>query len=169
MSGPRRVLVTALAVLAALALAGCAGSTTPTPAGSPTASYEPAPADFPLLGAWTTTITREELQAAGMTDPGGLNENSGVFTWAFEADGTWRQVQLSLDGSPVVNPAFGGHYTVEDQVIEAVTDFPVAYAGDVVHFAFDVDGDAVTFEVLDPPDDILPIITETHPWTRTSP
>ena len=171
MSDPRRVLVLAFVLVAAAA--GCGGggasTTTTTATGSPAVSYEPAPADFPLLGAWTTTITREDLEAGGITDPGLLNENSGRFTWAFEADGTWRTVQQSLDDAPVMNPAFEGYYTVADGVIEATTTFPEQYADDGLHYAFTLDGDAVTFDLLDPPDPILPLVIETHPWTRTSP
>jgi len=170
MSRPCRALIAALGALAvAFAAAGCsAGSATPSP-GSPGVSHEPAPSGFPLLGAWTTTITRDDLNAGGVTDPGLLNENSGRFTWAFEPDGTWRSVQESLDGAPIMSPAFEGYFTVTDGIIEATTTFPLQYADDGLHYEFTLDGDAVTFDVLDPPDPILPVIIETHPWTRVSP
>jgi hypothetical protein len=164
-----RIFLLAAALAAAIVATGCTGpatSSSPSPLG---ASHEPAPAGFPLLGTWTTTITRDDLQAAGLTEEGILKENAGTFTWAFEADGTWRQVMVSLDGSPVMNPVFNGYYTVEGDVLTAVTEFPEIYRDEGLHYTFELDGDAVTFDNSNPPDPIWPVIIETHPWTRVTP
>ena len=155
-------------VILAIFVAACASPTASPSLGSG-ASHDPAPADFPLIGSWTTTITRDDLTAGGVTEDGLLNENSGVFTWVFEADGTWRNVQASLDGSPVMHPVFSGYYTVEDGVLVAVTEFPEEYRDDGLRYTFEVNGNSVAFEVTNPPDPMLPIIVESHPWTRTQP
>lgn len=152
----------------AVLLAACARpDATGTPAAG--ASHDPAPAGFPLIGAWTTTITRDDLRAGGVTAEGLLGENSGIFTWAFEADGTWRQVQIGLDGSPLLNPVFSGYFFVDGDVLVAVTEFPEQFADDGLRFEFEVDGDAATFDLLNPPDPMLPVIIEAHPWTRGTP
>jgi hypothetical protein len=94
MPRPAGTWISALATaLAATSLvAGCVGLAGSTSSGTAGASHDPAPAGFPLLGSWTTTITRDDLRAGGITEEGLLVENSGIFTWALEADGTWRSV-----------------------------------------------------------------------------
>lgn len=154
---------------ATISLAGCANPPGSTSSGTAGASHDPAPSGFPLIGSWTTTITRDDLREGGVTEEGLLNENAGAYTWAFEADGTWRQVMVSLDGSPVMNPVFSGYYTVDDDVVIAVTEFPEMYRDDGLHYPFEVSGDTVRFDILDPPDPMLRILTETHPWTRVQP
>jgi hypothetical protein len=164
---PSVALVAALAATILVTACGSpAGSMSPSPAG---ASHDPAPADFPLIGTWTTTITRDDLRAAGVTAEGLLNENSGFFTWALEADGTWRLVMVSLVGAPVMNPVFSGYYTVAGDVLVAVTEFPDIYRDEGLQYAFELDGDAVTFDNPDAPDVMWRVIIEAHPWTRAVP
>jgi hypothetical protein len=157
-----------LGVLAIL-LSACAGSGGSTSPATSSASHKPAPSGFPMLGGWTTTVTKDEIAARGFADPGIQNENSGTFTWVFEADGTWRSVQASLDGSPIRNPVFSGWYTVNGSTLTLVTDFPEAYRDDGIDYAFTVEADAVRMQVLNPPDDVMPIVFESHPWIRTQP
>jgi hypothetical protein len=164
----------ALLLATTVALSACAGgggpSSTPgrasASASSATASGGGIPVGFPLLGSWTTSITKDDLAAAGVTDPLARNENSGRFTWAFAPDGTWSQVQESLDGSPVNSPVFRGTYTADDGSLVATTTFPEQYRDEGLHYEFVLEGDTVRFDVLDPPDALLPIIVETHPWAR---
>jgi hypothetical protein len=161
----------ALALVAIMAIgpAGCASPAGSASSGTSGASHDPAPSGFPLLGSWTTTITKDDLRAGGVTEEGLLIENSGIFTWAFEADGTWRSVQAGLDGSPLMTPVFSGYFTVEDDVLVAVTEFPEQYRDEGLHYAFEVSGDTVTFDLLDPPDPMLPAVVESHPWARVQP
>jgi hypothetical protein len=167
---PRRTLpgtFMALAVLVAALAAAC--STPGAPSAAPTgpgASGAAIPADMPLLGAWVTEITKADLAAAGIEDAGLQNENSGRFTWTFAPDGTWSQVQESLDGSPINSPVFRGTYTVDGVSVVATTTFPEQYADDGLHYTFAVSGTEVTFDVADPPDPLLEAIVETHPWSR---
>jgi hypothetical protein len=170
--GPRRARPGAILVLAAMTLAAC-GSTAASPSDAATSAPSSAPSaggiipgDFPLLGSWTTSITKADVAAAGITDPNAQNENSGKFTWTFAPDGTWSQVQESLDGSPINAPVFRGTYTVDEGSIVATTTFPEQYQDAGLHYAFVLEGGGVRFDLLDPPDPILPIIIETHPWVR---
>lgn len=163
-----RSFVMANLVLAAT-LAGCGG---PGASGGPDASGGPGgssviPAGHPLIGTWTVDVSRADFAAAGVTDPGPQNENSGRFLWTFAPDGTWTQVQQSLDGAPVNNPIFRGTYTFEGDTLVATTTFPTQYADDGLHYTWVITGDEVQFDLLDPPDPILPIMIETHPWKRT--
>ena len=160
-------------LLVTLALASAAGcgttgtSGTPPPAGTqPASSGGTIPATFPLLGAWVTSITKADLVAGGVTDAGLQNENSGRFTWTFAPDGTWTQVQESLDGSPINAPVFQGTYTVDGQSIVATTTFPEQYRDSGLRYDWVLEGDAVRFDLITPPDPLLPIIVETHAWTR---
>lgn len=156
----------ALAIVAGsllLAVAGCGSSGSAGPTAEPSGSSGPG---AELLGAWVTTITRDDLRAGGLTDAGLLNENSGTFTWTFEADGTWTQVQVSLDDAPINAPVFSGTWRVEGGDLVMVTEFPEQYRDEGLHFDYAVDGGSATFDLLDPPDPILPIVVEAHPWTR---
>jgi hypothetical protein len=162
-----RMLSLVVASVATIAIAACGGpgasggSATTPPTGSGA-----IPADHPLIGTWTTDVTRADMAAAGISDPAGQNENSGRFTWTFAPDGTWTQVQESLDGAPVMNPIFRGTYTVDGASFVMVTTFPPEYADAGLHYRWALEGDAMRFDLLDPPDATLPIIVETHPWAR---
>jgi hypothetical protein len=147
----------------ALVVMACGGGATRT-AGSSGGSSPLA--GSPLVGAWTTSITKADLSAAGMTDPGLQNENAGRFTWKFAQDGTWTSAQESLDGSPINTPVFRGTYTVDGQSLVSTTTYPEQYRDSGLHYTFSIDGSSVRFDVLDPPDTILPVVVETHPWTR---
>ncbi len=157
-------------VVLAISVAACgtpaASSPSATTAGG--ASANAIPSDFPLIGTWVTSITKDELAAAGIADPRGQSENAGRFTWTFSADGTWTQVQESLDGSPINSPVFRGTYAVIDNELVATTQFPEQYADSGLRYTWTLDGDAVTFDLLNPPDDILPLIIETNLWMRPS-
>lgn len=146
-----------VAALLFAVLAGCGavgGSTSPT--------VPPLPQDFPL-GSWTVTITEQDLRDAGITDPGMLAENTGVFTKTYATDGTWTVAQET--DAPIRWPVFRGTYQATGpNQIEEETTFPEDYAGDVVRFTWARDGANVRFMVVDPPDPVLPILTETHPW-----
>ena len=148
-------------------LAACSGGAAPAtgvPATAPATAGTAMelPADFPL-GAWTSTITEADLEAAGITDPNILQENAGTFTNTFAADGTWSSV---MDTTAAVKwPVFRGTFTpVGEGEMEQVTTFPPEYAGDVVRFTWRMDGDDLVLGVPDPPDPILPIVVESHPW-----
>jgi hypothetical protein len=149
-------------VLAA-GVAACA-----TPGASPPADATPpaALAGHPLVGAWTVDVTRADLAAGGIADPNAQNENSGRFVWTFAADGTWTQVQQSLDGAPVNNPVFQGTFTVDGDQLVMTTQFPEEYRDDGLHYTWVVEGEEARFDLLDPPDPMLPLIVETHPWKR---
>lgn len=152
----------------ALALAACTGGPSATPGGAASIPAGSAGAGAPLVGGWVTSVTKDDFEAAGLTDPGLQNENSGKFTWTFAADGTWTLIQESLDGSPINSPVFRGTYTVDGESLVAITEFPAEYADSGLHYTFTLDGASVQFDLLDPPDAILPVIVETHPWTRAS-
>jgi hypothetical protein len=68
-----------------------------------------------------------------------------------------------------MTPAFSGYYTVDDDVMVAVTEFPEQYRDDGLRYEFEVSGDMATFDVLNPPDPMLPVIVESHPWARVQP
>ena len=150
-----------LLAISAAAL-GCAAPATAPPYGTPPASL----AGHPLIGSWTTTVTRADIAAGGATDAATQNENAGRFTWTFAPDGTWTSVQESLDGAPVMNPVFRGTFVVDAATLIATTTFPAQYADTGLHYTWSIDGDALRLDVLDPPDPIMPLIVETHPWQR---
>jgi hypothetical protein len=162
---------TAAATLIALAfaLAGCgplaAGVTSPTAEASPLASGTGGP----LVGAWVTEVTKDDLRAGGITAEGMLDENSGRFTTAFNADGTWRSVQESLDGAPVSLPVFEGTWETTGDTLIQVTMSPEQYAGERVEFTWRIEDGLLHLDVANPPDEILPIITGAHPWTPATP
>lgn len=147
----------------AAALAGCAGGGTATPA---TSSVPSAGAAHPLHGTWLTSITKADLAAGGVSDPGLQTENSGQFRWTFESDGTWTQVQQSLEGAPLNAPVFRGTYVVDGDSLVMTTAFPEQYRDEGLHYTWAIDGERLTLDLLDPPDPMLPVVVEAHPWTR---
>jgi hypothetical protein len=162
----RRSMQRNLAALSiTIALAACAGpSGSPAPASSPAGGSAGSPSG--LVGSWTTTVTKADLAAAGIADPNAQDENSGRFNWLFGADGTWTQVQESIDGSPINNPVFRGTYTVDGSTLVVTTTFPPEYADAGLHFTWRIDGAGLHVDVLDPPDSLMPVVVETHPWSR---
>jgi len=122
-----------------------------------------------LLGTWQVTITKDDLRAAGFTDPGLLNENAGRFTTTYAADGTWSTAQVSLDSSPVVNPVFRGTWTATADTLEIHVAFPEPYAGDVTTYGWTRDGNELRLTLIGPDDPIGKVITEAHPWQATTP
>ena len=152
----------------AVAIAGCsAGAASPQPS-SPPAPSSPAgsafavPDGFPI-GAWTTTITEADLRAGGLTTGGEIAENTGVVTLTMADDGTWSTVQeAAVD---LRWPVFRGTWSVVDQdKFRQTTTITSDYAGDVVDFTWQVANGALVLKVDTPPDPVLPIIIETHPW-----
>ena len=127
------------------------------------------PSTTPLVGAWVTQVTRDDLRAAGITAEGMLDENSGRFTTTFSPDGTWRQVQESLDGAAIAMPVFEGTYEVDGNQFVQVTTTPEAYAGDRLEFTWRIDDGLLSLDLANPPDQIQPVITGAHPWARTTP
>jgi hypothetical protein len=171
MQRSRRVDVATTIVAAALALAACGGGAASTPGTSAATANTTTGATLagnPLVGAWTTAVTKQDLEGGGITDPAARNENSGRFTWTFGPDGTWTAVQESLDGSPINNPIFRGTFTVDGSSLVMTTVFPAEYRDEGLHYTWSIAGDALTLDVLDPPDPILPLVVESHPWIRAS-
>lgn len=128
-----------------------------------TGTDQALPADFPV-GSWTTTITEADLRAGGVTSAGELAENAGTFTMTLGADGTWTVTQVT--DAPIRWPVFRGTYTaLGADGFRQVTEFPGDFAGDEVDFGWRMQDGALRLEVRTPPDHILPLIMESHPWT----
>jgi hypothetical protein len=161
-----RSLAVVAVVISAVAL-GCSvtpGAGSPSTAtGSPAAtSSSGVPAGFPL-GSWTTTITETDLRAGGITGTGELSENAGTFTMTLAGDGTWTVTQDT--DAPIRWPVFRGTYTMTGPTsFQQRTEFPPDFAGDLVDFEWRVDQGTLLLEVPNPPDHVLPIVMETHPW-----
>jgi hypothetical protein len=154
------------------ALAFAAGACGPLAAGLDGASAvatEAPSATSPLVGTWVTEITREDLRSAGITAEGMLDENSGRFTTTFDADGTWSSVQESLDGAAVAMPVFEGSYEVDGDRLVQVTMAPEAYAGERLEFTWRIEGGQLFLNLANPPDEIQPVVTGAHPWSRATP
>jgi hypothetical protein len=164
---PRIARVTAIFGLSAI-LIGCAAGASPSPASSIAAasgsgaSQAALPAGFPI-GSWTTTITEEDLEAAGLSGAAVSAENTGVFTLDMAADGTWTTTQVS--SSTVKWPVFRGTWAATGpDSFSQTTDFPAEFEGDVVDFTWQVEDGKLIIEVSTPPDPVLPVIMESHPW-----
>ncbi len=164
-------VVMAAAIVAACSTAGSAPSAATSAAASPSGSAVALPSGFPV-GTWTTTITAADLETVGddvlanigMSRKDLVNENSGTFTTTFGPDGTWSTVQDT--DQPVRWPVFRGTFTpVGDDAFDQATSFPPDFAGDVVRFTWRTADGKLHLTVPDPPDPILPVITESHPWS----
>ena len=155
-------MVLAAVAIAALAAACEIGSRT---ASSPAHTGPTPPPGSPLIGSWTTTITRADMAGAGITDPGIVNENTGRFTWTFSPDGTWRVVQESLDDVAVLYPVYAGTFSVDGDHLGATTDFPEQYRDSGIRYRWEITPQqGLQLSVENPPDPIAPIIAETRPW-----
>lgn len=159
----------AIALVAALSVGCSAGATTgPGAAASPltsasVSSGSPAAIPGAIVGSWVTTITEGDLRAGGVTDPGEVQENVGVFAMELGSDGTWSSTQVTP--APVRWPIFKGTLIATGpDSFRQVTTFPADFAGDSVDFTWSIKDGALVLHVQNPPDKILPIVTETHPW-----
>lgn len=161
-----RSLAWVVAVTSAVAL-GCStapGAVSPTTATGAGAATSPSgiPAGFPL-GSWVTTINEEDLRASGITGTGELSENAGTFTMTLDAGGTWTVTQDT--DVPIRWPVFRGTYAVTGPTtFRQRTEFPPDYSGDLVDFEWRIEQGTLLLEVPNPPDPLLPIVMETHPW-----
>jgi CheY-like chemotaxis protein len=160
-------ILTVAAIVAACS--GTPGSSSAVPASqAPSAvASEPAsaaaiPADFPF-GSWTTTITEDDLRAGGLTGEGLQAENAGVFTLTMAEDGTWTTAQVS--DVPLRWPVFKGTWTATGpDGFSQLTTFPTDFAGDVVDFTWKIVNGSLILKVVTPPDPVLPVVMESHPW-----
>ena len=143
-------------------------STLPAGAGGSALTLPPG---FPI-GTWTTTITEADLEAVsdealatiGMTRQNLVNENTGVFTTTFGADGTWSTLQAT-EPAPKW-PVFRGTFVpVGEDALDQTTTFPPDFAGDVVRFTWRIQDGRLHLAVPDPPDPVLSVLTEAHPWS----
>jgi hypothetical protein len=165
-----RVIGTLLIVGAAgVGCSGAASSASISPSNQPPPqdSAEPSPTaalpvDFPI-GSWTTTLTEADLRAGGVTGEGEIAENAGTFTLTMAADGTWTAAQVT--SVPVRWPVFKGTWTATGpDGFTQVTTFPQDYAGDSVDFTWRIENGSLVLKVVNPPDPILPVVMESHPW-----
>ena len=168
----RVILAAAMTVAIGAGCSSSPGATSPGSSGgatSPAASASSGaaiPEGFPI-GSWTTTLTEADLRAGGITGEDELVENSGVFTMTLGADGTWTTAQES--DAPLRWPVFRGTWTVTGpNSYSQRTDFPADFAGDLVDFTWKIEDGALAIEVVNPPDDVLPVIMETHAWSPAS-
>lgn len=159
-----------LVVAILLVACACVGRPVASPASDrPAPTRLAGPSNFPLIGSWVTTITPEDLEAAGIVDPGAQHENAGRFTWTFDPDGTWRAVQVSLDDAPIVTPVFQGTYVVDGDGVVVTTTFPEQYRDAGLRYSWQANQDgSVTFRLPNPPDLVLQVVVEAHPWQPTS-
>lgn len=156
-----RTLLATVAMVVAV-VGACSGASTVTGTG---ASASAAAIPEAIIGTWTTTITETDLKAAGITAPAGLAENAGVFTMTLGQDGTWTTSQEA--DVPLRWPVFRGSYIATGpDSFRQTTDFPPDYAGDVVDFTWSTEGGALALKLPAPPDHVLPVLMETHPWQR---
>lgn len=155
-----RTLTRTLAILGvAITIMGCSssGSISPAPSAGPS-----LPTGFPI-GSWTTTITAADLEAGGLSEPAAWPENSGVFTLEMAPDGTWTTTQES--DAELKWPVFRGTWQATgDSTFRQTTTFPADFAGEVVDFVWRVENGNLVLELPEPPDPVLPIVMESHPW-----
>ena len=158
------VMLTIAAVLAACSTTPGSASvgTTPLSTTGDSASAVAIPSGFPI-GSWTTTIDEADLRAGGVTSEGLLAENAGTTTLTISDDGTWSTTQVT--DVPVKWPVFKGTWSMNGaDGFTQVTTFPPDFAGDSVDFTWKIENGSLVLDVVNPPDPILPILMESHPW-----
>jgi hypothetical protein len=165
----RRLIFAATVVAVAAACSAGVPSASPSPP-SP-ASTLVLPPGFPI-GSWSATITAEDLLAVdradlatiGMSEGDLVKENSGTFTTTFAADGTWTTVQAT--DQAVKWPVFRGTFApVGTDGITQTTAFPPEFEGDEVVLTWRVADGLLYLSLVEPPDPILRVTTEAHPWS----
>ena len=124
----------------------------------------PLPADFPIGVLDDRRSPRPTCRPAASPAKGELGENSGdLHPDDVADDGTWTTAQVA--DVPLHWPVFKGTWTATGpDGFRQVTTFPQDFAGDVVDFTWKIENGALKLKVVNPPDPILPIIMESHPW-----
>jgi len=116
------------------------------------------------LGTWTVTITKDDFERAGLTNPGANEENSGTFTFTINADRTFTETQQA--DHPVKWPVFRGEWTAQgaDQ-LQLRTTFPSDFVGETIVITWKTASDGLHLRLISPDEAYLRAHFETHPWS----
>ena len=154
-------------VLLASVMVGCAApsGTAPVPGQGAGGSGSAAAGSVPI-GVWTSILTADDLRGAGFTEAGLIAENTGTFTLTIAGDGTWTVAQEAAE--PVRWPVFRGTWTATStDTLTMRTEFPTDYSGDTVTVSWSSGPEGLNTRVLSPPDPLLRLQWERHPWARS--
>ncbi|MEZ0241548.1 MAG: hypothetical protein ACAH65_12200 [Chloroflexota bacterium] len=135
----------------------------------PGASAWPTPPPGFPVGAWTTSITREDLRAGGL-EGDLVDQNEGDFVLTFEQDGSWQSIQTSTIGVTLREPIFRGHYAVTGNEVRINPEFPAHYAQEGVYdiVRWQLDGDVLHLSLASHGDEIVAVVYGAHPWQRVA-
>ncbi len=116
-------------------------------------------------GTYRVTISDADLRANGVTDPGAIRENHGIFTW-FLHDGSWRLHQRT--SNPVNPPGPPAPYTVKGDRITFVFAAPGAPPGapPPLTMRWKLASRELHFTVIRGGDPIVRTLFTAHPWKK---
>ena len=149
--------------LMVILLTACAPAATPAPISTPappTAASNPQDA---LVGTWTSTVTKEDLQRVDPDFPAEyMCENSGTFVWKFNGDGTIAVDQTALEECPTPDhPHIEDTWSLDGNLITFAKGTPNQEV-----YAIAIAGDQLTFEVESSECPPCMAINTANPWTR---
>jgi hypothetical protein len=138
---------------------------TPTPANTDTPNPPTAtPIIQPPDDTYSTSITKEELLGAGMTEAYAC-ENAGVFAMTVAGD-KWNVIQTATAGCTVLNPKFGGTWKFAGDQVTFHDNAPFGCPADYT-YQWTYNGSSIRFTSID--DTECPqrvYYMSEHPWVK---
>ena len=152
-----------------LTVTACASHAKPTPTMPlPTDTPippTPTPLTRPPDGTYMTSITKQELVSAGMTETDAC-ENAGVLSLTIAGD-RWNIVQTAAAGCTVYNPKWGGTWTFSGDRVTFHEDEPFGCPGDYT-YEWNFNGSRIRFTSVDDTECVQRVYyMSRHPWTKT--
>jgi hypothetical protein len=155
-------------IIVAIMLTACGSKPkrTPTPLPPTDTPVPPTPTPIarPPNGTYSTTITVEELTAAGMDDYTAC-ENAGTFEFTLTGD-RWEIIQDATPGCTVLNPKWGGSVMFLGERASFHDDEPFGCNGDYT-YQWRLTGNTLRFSSVDDVECNQRVyFMSQHPWTK---
>ena len=154
-----------LFLLGVLLLSACAPTATPIPQ-VPQPTIEPTkPPSQPPDGAYSVTITTEELKSQGWGDEFLVCENAGTLTLTAAGD-KWSISQIAAPGCTLQNATLGGTWKFSGDQVKFHDDNPFGCGGDYT-YKWVINGTNLSFTSVDDKDCPPRVyFMSKHPWVK---
>ncbi len=162
-STSRKARLTAIGAIAAAALTLGCGAEAAVESATAAASVGSTADQSALNGTYRFAISDADLRAHGVTNPGVIHENHGLFTWVLR-DGRWQAHQRAAN---ISNPNFAGSYKLRGARISFVFRGPgEPDAPPAMTMRWKLAGGKLRFTVISGGDAIVRTYFTAHAWQK---
>jgi hypothetical protein len=153
----RRKLLLLIGAIAAALTLGCGVAAATTAVGVAGSAADQSVAN----GTYRVAISDADLKAHGVTSPGDIHENHGLFTWVLR-DGHWQAHQKAAG---LENPNFTGLYTLKGNRI-TFAFLPKGNAPPSITMRWKLAAGKLRFTYVRGGDPIVQTFFTAHAWTK---